>query len=79
MTSAVPVARGGLCQDAEIRVWGRCWNPAARICVRLGLRALAAIRMEDLKGFVLDQQAVVTYKWLSSTILVSADEAKRLV
>jgi transcription elongation factor GreA-like protein len=33
--------------------------------------------MEDLKAFVLDEQNVVTYKWLSSTFSVSSDSAKR--
>ena len=36
-----------------------------------------AAMMDDVKGFILDEQRTVTYKWLSSSLSVSADVAKR--
>jgi hypothetical protein len=33
--------------------------------------------MEDLQGFLLDEQVPVTYSYLSSTLSVPADTAKR--
>ena len=33
--------------------------------------------MEDLRGFVLDEERIVTYKWLSNSLSVSANAAKR--
>ncbi|KAJ1466707.1 hypothetical protein T484DRAFT_1860929, partial [Baffinella frigidus] len=35
--------------------------------------------IDDVKGFVLDEQRTVTYKWLSTSLAVSADVAKRLL
>lgn len=39
----------------------------------------AASYMEDLQGFVFDENRCVTYKWLSTTMGVSADVAKRML
>ena len=33
--------------------------------------------MEDLRGFVLDEERIVTYKWLSNSLSISANAAKR--
>eukprot|EP00960_Hanusia_phi_P029609 748060-Hanusia_phi.AAC.2 len=33
--------------------------------------------MEDVSGFVLDEDRIVTYKWLSNSLSVSANAAKR--
>lgn len=41
--------------------------------------APVAAHMDDIKGFVLDEQRTITYKWLSSSLAVSADVAKRWV
>ena len=35
--------------------------------------------MEDLQGFVFDESKCVTYKWLSTTLGVSADVSKRML
>jgi hypothetical protein len=35
--------------------------------------------MEDLRGFLVDEQRPVTYGFLSSTLSVPADTAKRCV
>ena len=39
----------------------------------------AASYMEDLRGFVFDESKCVTYKWLSTTLEVSADVSKRML
>lgn len=33
--------------------------------------------MEDVRGFVLDEERIVTYKWLSNSLSISANAAKR--
>ncbi len=35
--------------------------------------------LEDLRGFVLDERRVVTYRWLAITLSISFDAAKRLL
>ena len=44
-----------------------------------GMQVETVSYMEDLQGFVFDESKCVTYKWLSTTLGVSADVSKRML
>ena len=58
---------------------GRLFLAPPKIAMPVAVDPPVAAMMDDVKGFILDEQRTVTYKWLSSSLSVSADVAKRSV
>jgi hypothetical protein len=69
----------GMRQGAAAPEPGVVAPASASASAALAWQVEAASYMEDLKSFVFDESKCVTYKWLSTTLAVSADVSKRML